>query len=97
MVEKLGAGGELRLGSMIVRNDTVVPTKRKILGSEPAEFAWAGVSVTTADGSFIVNGPNGSKALASMAYRETDNIHFFEGVVRQAFKNGHVRLSEAFT
>lgn len=97
MVEKLGAGGELRFGSMIVRNDTVVLTKRKFLGSEPAEFAWADVSVTTADGSFIVNGPNGSKASASMAYREVDNIHFFEGLVRQAFKNGHVRLSEAFT
>jgi hypothetical protein len=97
MVARLSAGGELRFGNMIVRDDTVVLTKRKFLGSEPAEFPWGEVSVTTADGSFIVNGPKGSKASASVAYREVDNIHFFEALVRQAFKNGRVKMSEAFT
>ena len=97
MVRTLAGGGELRFGSMIARDDTVVLTRRKFLGSEPAEFGWGDVSVTTADGSFVVNGPKGSKASASMAYREVTNIHFFEALVRQAFKNGRIRLSEAFT
>ncbi|GAA0671716.1 hypothetical protein GCM10009102_23420 [Sphingomonas insulae] len=96
MVSTLGGGGELRFGNMIVRDNTVVLTKRKFMGSEPAEFGWGDVSVTTADGSFVVNGPKGSKASASMPYREVTNIHFFELLVRQAFKNGRVRLSEAF-
>ena len=94
MVRTLAGGGELRFGSMIARDDTVVLTRRKFLGSEPAEFGWGDVSVTTADGSFVVNGPKGSKASASMAYREVTNIHFFEALVRQAFKNGRVRLQE---
>lgn len=58
---------------------------------------WGDVTVRTADGAFIVEGPKGSKASETMAYREVDNIHFFEALVRQAFKNGQVRLSEAFS
>lgn len=97
MAEALDAGGELKFGSMTVRNDTVVLTRRKMFSSEPLEFSWGDVSVRSADGAFIVDGPKGSKASETMSYREVDNIHFFEALVRQAFKNGRVRLSEAFS
>lgn len=96
MAAALGAGGELRFGKMIARDDTVVLTQRKMFGSERVEFGWGDVAVRTADGSFIVDGPKGSKASETMSYREVDNIHFFEALVRQAFKNGRVRLSDAF-
>ena len=97
MVAALASGAELRFGGMVARNETVVLTRRKFLGSEPAEFRWGEVSVTTADGSFVVNGPAGSKASATMPYREVENIHLFEALIRQAFKNGQVRLSDAFS
>jgi hypothetical protein len=97
MVAKLGAGGELTFGKMLARNDTVVLTQRKMFSSERVEFGWGDVTVRTADGAFIVEGPKGSKASETMAYREVDNIHFFEALVRQAFKNGRVRLSDAFS
>ncbi|MBN8807819.1 MAG: hypothetical protein J0I47_06240 [Sphingomonas sp.] len=96
MMAALGAGGELTFGKMVVRNETVVLTQRKMFSSERVEFGWGDVTVRTADGSFIVEGPKGSKASETMGYREIDNIHFFEALVRQAFKNGRVRLSEAF-
>lgn len=97
MATKLGAGGELRFGNMIARNDTVVLTRRKMFSSEPVEFKWADVSVTSADGSFVVNGPKGSKASEKIGYREIYNIHFFEALVRHAFEKGRVRLSEGFS
>ena len=96
MAAALGAGGELKFGKMVARNDTVVLTQRKMFNSERVEFGWGDVTVRTADGAFIVDGPKGSKASETMSYREVDNIHFFEALVRQAFKNGRVRLSDAF-
>lgn len=96
MVATLGAGGELTFGKMIAKNNTVVLTQRKMFSSERVEFSWGDVTVRTADGSFIVDGPKGSKASETMGYREVDNIHFFEALVRQAFKNGRIRLSDAF-
>ena len=96
MAAALGAGGELKFGKMVARNDTVVLTQRKMFSSERVEFGWGDVTVRTADGAFIVDGPKGSKASETMSYREVDNIHFFEALVRQAFKNGRVRLSDAF-
>lgn len=96
MAATLGAGGELKFGNMIARNDTMVLTRRNMFSSEPVEFGWGDVSVRTADGAFIVDGPKGSKASETMSYREVDNIHFFEALVRQAFENGRVRLSDAF-
>lgn len=96
MAAALGAGGELKFGKMVARNDTVVLTQRKMFSSERVEFGWGDVTVRTADGALIVDGPKGSKASETMSYREVDNIHFFEALVRQAFKNGRVRLSDAF-
>lgn len=39
---------------------------------------------------------SGRRMRSMLSYREVDNIHFFEALVRQAFKNGRVRLSDAF-
>lgn len=96
MSARLGAGGQLTFGKMLVRNETVVLTRRKMFSSAPVEFAWGDVTVKSADGSFIVEGPRGSKASETMSYRDVDNVHFFEALVRHAFKQGCLRLSDAF-
>ncbi len=96
MTSALRAGGQLRFGNMIVRNETVVLTRRKMFSSEQVEFKWADVSIKSADGSFIVQGPKGSKASEAISYRDVDNAHFLEALVRQAFEKGRLRLSDAF-
>jgi hypothetical protein len=86
----------LKFGNMIARDDSVVLTRRKIFSGEPLIVDRPDVSVRSADGAFILDGPKGSKASEALSYREVDNIHIFEALVRQAFKNGRVRLSDAF-
>lgn len=96
MINELGAGRELRFGTIIARNDSVVLTKHKIFGSEPVQYGWRDVTVDAADGSFVIRGPRGSKADGSASYRQIDNVHFFEGIVRQAINGRKNRLSDAF-
>lgn len=96
MASTLRFGGELRFGNMIARDSTVVLPCRKFIGTGSAEFDWSDVSINSHDGSFFVEGPEGSKASISLSYRAEDNVRLFEILVRQAFKNGHARLSEGF-
>lgn len=95
-VEALRTGSTLRFGSALVSDSTVVLKRKKLFGEEDAEFSWSDVSVSTADGCFIISGPAGSKASSALSYRDVDNVHFLEALIRHAFKNGIVTLSNAF-
>ena len=96
IIEQLRAGRELQYGSAIVKDRSVILRRKKFLGDEPAEFGWGDVSVSTADGSFVISGPKGSKASGAMSYRDVNNAHFIEALVQLAFKNGSLQLSKTF-
>ena len=95
-VDTLRTGTKLRFGSALVGNTSVVLKRKKLFGEEDVEFPWSDVTVSTADGSFIISGPNGSKASAALSYCDVENVHFLEALIRHAFKNGVVTLSNAF-
>ncbi|WP_257555415.1 hypothetical protein [Sphingobium sp. CFD-2] len=96
IIDTLRSGRTIRFGTAVIGNDTVVLKRKKMFGEEDAEFSWSEVSVVTRDGSFVINGPSGSKASSALSYRDVNNVHFLEVIVRKAFSAGRVRLSEAF-
>lgn len=97
IVEKLGEGGTIRFGDAVVGNDVVVLKRKKMFGEEDVTCPWSQVSVSTLDGSLVIQGPPGSKASCALSYRDVNNVHFLELVIRKAFSDGKVRLSDAFT
>lgn len=96
ILSHLRSGRALHAGNAIIKDTSVILRRKKFLGDEPAEYAWGDVTVTTFSGSFIINGPEGSKASAALSYRDVDNVHFIEMVVRYAFSKGITRLSDSF-
>ncbi len=96
IIAELLAGRQFPLGNAIVRDGAVVLRRSKLFSSEAAEFGWGDVSMRTADGSLIIDGPRGSKATASMSYRDVLNVHFFEILIKNAITKGRSQLSDAF-
>lgn len=82
---------------MVISDDNVTLRRKKFFGDEPAQFGWGEVTIGTADGAFVISGPSGSKASAMMSYRDVDNVHFLDAIIRHAFSKGSLRLSEAFS
>jgi hypothetical protein len=97
IIDQLRAGRELQFGNAIISDENVILRRKKFFGDEPAQFAWGDVTVGSADGSFVIAGPSGSKATATMSYRDVDNVHFLDAIIRYAFKKGSDRLSEAYS
>lgn len=96
IVETLRSGRTIRFGNAVIGNDTVVLKRKKMFGEEDAEFSWSEVTVLTRDGSFEIQGPTGSKASSALSYRDINDVHFLEVIIRKAFSEGRVRLSEVF-
>lgn len=96
ILSHLRSGRELHAGNAVLKDTSVILRRKKFFGDEPAEYDWGDVTVTTYSGSFIINGPQGSKASAALSYRDVDNVHFIEMVVRYAFSKGITRLSDSF-
>jgi hypothetical protein len=97
MIKDLRSGREMRFGNAIITDGNVTLRRKKFFGDEPAEFGWGDVTVGSADGAFIIAGPSGSKSSATMSYRDVDNVHFLDAIIRHAFSKGALRLSEAFS
>lgn len=97
IVDALRAGSKLRFGNAIIGDTAVILKCKKLFGEEDAEFDWSEVTVSSAGDSFIISGPEGSKATSTMAYRDVDNAHFLEDLIRHAFSNGQLTLSNAFS
>ncbi len=96
IIDVLRSGSTIRFGPAVIGDESVVIKRKKLFGEEDAEFPWSEVTVSTADGAFIISGPAGSKASSALSYRDVDNVHFLEVVIRKAFSDGHVKLSNAF-
>ena len=96
ILTSLRAGHSISVGNAIIKDSSVILRRRKFFSEEPAEYSWSDVSILSQDGSFVIEGPNRSKALASMSYREDNNVHFIEMLVRFAFSKGITQLTKAF-
>lgn len=96
IIKDLRAGREMHFGNAIISDDNVTLRRKKFFGDEPAQFCWGDVTVGSADGAFVIAGPSGSKSSATMSYRDVDNVHFLDAIIRHAFTKGSLRLSEAF-
>ncbi|MGH8545318.1 MAG: hypothetical protein ACREX3_17170 [Gammaproteobacteria bacterium] len=92
----LRSGQEVRFGDAIVRDDSIILTKRKFLAAnEQQPCSWNDVQVWTADGSFYVGSKHDRKTYVDLSYIHSSNVHVLEHAIRTAFKTpGLNRLSD---
>lgn len=96
MLTSLKSGQEVQVGDAVIRDDSIVLIKRKLLSSnEHVRVLWAQTHIWSADGSFYIGAKDDKKTYASMSYISTPNTHIIEQIIRLAFKKeGLVRLSQ---
>lgn len=96
ILNSLKTGQEVRVGDAVIRDDSIVLTKHKLLSSnEQLRVLWGQTHIWSADGSFYIGAKDDKKAYAAMSYISTSNAHVVEQIVRAAFKKpGLVRLSQ---
>lgn len=96
LLNSLKAGQEVRVGDAIIRDDSIVLIKHKLLSSnEQVRVLWGQTHIWSADGSFYIGAKDDKKAYAAMSYISTPNAHVVEQIIRVAFKKaGLVRLSQ---
>jgi len=96
IVDTLAEGRTIQFGNAVIGNDTVVLKRNKFFSQEDVTIPWSEMSVSSHDGSLILHGPSGSRTSCNLSYRNVNNVHFLELIIRTAFKKGRTRLSEAF-
>lgn len=94
--QQLRAGAELPFGRAVIKDESVILRSTGLFSNKQAEFPWQEVTIGSQGGCFTIYGPKGANMMGVMLYREHDNVHFLEPMIRHAFKNGRSRLSEAF-
>ncbi len=69
--------------------------KSKIWGSEPFYAKWEELSISTESGYFIIEVTKDRKAQAKLSYRDVNNVHILEAVMRFLWKDGnHLKLQQ---
>ena len=96
ILNSLRSGQEVRIGDAVIRDDSIVLIKHKLLSSnEQLRFLWGQTHIWSADGSFFIGAKDDKKTYATMSYIGTSNSHVIEQIIRVAFKKpGLVRLSQ---
>lgn len=89
-LSRLSSGEKIVYGDAVIDKDGVLLKKRKLLlMSEPYYSKWEGLSISNGPGTFIIESTNEKKAKAELSYRDIDNVHILESVMRFLWKDGN--------
>jgi hypothetical protein len=89
MLQLLSKTDGIRIGEIFVDKNGILLKKRKFLGSEPFYARWEELTIGNGQGSFVISAATEKKATASLSYRDSDNVHILEAVMRFLWKDGN--------
>lgn len=94
-LQHLRAGGEWRVGSVTLRDDTVTLTKHNFWTREPVVRPVSAIRAWSANGSLNIAAKDDRKVSASLSYIHDDNTHVLDRMLQLALdRAGLRRLSE---
>lgn len=76
-------------GDAIVNKDGIMLKKHKFLGYDPYYAKWEDLSISNGNGTFVISSNSEKKASAELSYRDVDNVHILEHVMRFLWKDGN--------
>jgi hypothetical protein len=86
---RLSQGQKITFGEVVVDKDGIYLTKRKLFGTEPYYARWENLLISNGPGTFIISAKGEKKAYSRLSYRDHDNIHVLETMMRFLWKNGN--------
>jgi hypothetical protein len=92
---RLMEGESIKVGAATVTDATVAFSYNKGWGRrEEAELNWSDCQVWSENGSFYIAHRDNKKMQVSLPYRDVENVHVLEHMIRGTFKNGSGVLSD---
>lgn len=91
-LRQLSAGANITLGNdaAIVNKNGITLKKHKVFGrSEPVFCKWEDLSISNGNGTFIVESRADKSIGAELSYRDVDNVHILEAILRFLWKDGN--------
>jgi hypothetical protein len=85
--QELRAGKAFRFGDIIVHEDGCEIVLHKLFRVDRIKAPWSDLQIWSHDGSFIVGDKSNKKAYSSASYKDVDNTHVIEQMIRTFFKN----------
>ena len=94
-LSRLMEGHSLNVGAARVTDSSIAFTYNKGWGRrEDVELSWSDCQVWSENGNFSIAHRENKKMQVSLSYRDVENVHVLEHMVRGTFKNGSGVLSE---
>jgi hypothetical protein len=91
-LELLKAGGEIRFGEAVLRDENVTLIQHKFLGSNEAiRCPWHQIHIWSANGQFYIGRKDDKKTYVGLPYISAPNTHVLEQLIRMAFKKPGIR------
>lgn len=88
-LQRLSSGEKLVYNDIVVDKDGILLRKQKFLGSDPFYAKWEELSISNAAGAFVIQAKKEKKATTTLSYRDVDNVHILEAVMRFLWKDGN--------
>lgn len=91
-LSRLSSGEKLRYGDVVVDKEGVLLPKYKFLGwsSEPVHYPWEELSISSGAGYFKISATKEKNSYAQLSYRDIDNVHILEAIMRFLWKEGNL-------
>lgn len=92
----LKEGGTLQFGDIIVHDEWCEVPVKSFLGQKRQKAPWSDLKIWSSNGSFVVGIKADEKAFGSVSYKDGDNAHLIEMMIRTYFKDfSSTRISES--
>ncbi len=95
--QALRSGKTFRFGEIEIGDDGCAIPVHKFIGADRVKLPWAGLHVWSSNGNFVVGAKSNKKAHGAASYKDGDNTHLLESMIRIFFKDSKSRrVSDAF-
>jgi len=89
--EGFRSGKSFRFGEIEVSDDWCEIPLHKFIGTDRIKFPWSDLKVWSSDGNFVVGSKSNKKAYGGSSYKDGDNTHVLESMIRIFFKDPKAR------
>ena len=88
-LRRLSIGDKIPFGDIIVDRNGILLKKRQFFKSEPFYSEWEDLRIANGAGFFSITSERERKAYVNLYYRDVDNVHILETILRFLWKDGN--------
>lgn len=88
-LSRLSSGENLRYGDIVVDKEGVLLPNFTFRGVSSVHYPWEDLSISSGAGYFKISATKAISSSADLSYRDVDNVHILETIMRFLWKDGN--------